>query len=127
MLVSLSWLCIAAQGLAQAPLQITFDGFPVQAPGTGAFVQQYYEAGMWFRPLGVVGPGNGFVRQGGAFALAPENGSAYLQAGLGNSLMFSFLNASLFNLVSVDLAEYGTGTPNAVTVPFEDTGLTAVW
>ena len=118
---SLAWLgvfglfCATAQCLAQETLQITFDGQP---PGTGAFVQQYYEANMWFRPLGIVGPGNGFVRQGGAFFLAPENGTAYLQAALGNSLVFSFLDNSVFDLVSVDLAEYSTTVPNAVTVPF---------
>ena len=119
MLVSLAYFCVATQGLGQSPVQITFDGFPVQPPGTAAFVQQYYEAGMWFRPLGIVGPGNGFVRVGAQPVPGrPDNGTGYLQATLGDSLLFSFLNGSTFNLVSVDLAEYSTVVPNAVTVPF---------
>jgi hypothetical protein len=32
--------------------------------------------------------------------------------------MFSFLDGSLFDLVSIDLAEYSTVVPYAVTVPF---------
>src|SRR6266496_4465512 len=118
---SLGWLgllglsCATAQCIAQETLLITFDGQP---PGTGAFVQQYFESGMWFRPLGIVGPGNGFIRQGGAFSPFPENGTAYLQASLGDSLVFRFLDGSPFNLISVDLAEYSTTVPNAVTVPF---------
>jgi hypothetical protein len=73
---------------------------------------------MWFRPIGTVGPGNGFVRQGGQFQPAPENGTAYLQAALGNSLVLSFLDGSLFGMISIDLAEYSTVVPNAVTVRF---------
>lgn len=121
---SLAWLgavgllCATAQCLAQESILITFDGPPHQLPGTGAFVQQYFESGMWFRPLGVVGPGNGFIRQGGGFAPVPENGTAYLQAPLGSSLMFSFSIGSPFNLMSVDLAEYSTVVPDAVTVHF---------
>ncbi len=107
-----------AQCLGQGTLHITFDGYPFQPPGTGAFVQQYFESGMWFRPLGIVGPGNGFIRNGGGRVNSPENGTAYLQGSLGDSLVFSFLDASVFNLVSVDLAEYSTVVPDAVTVPF---------
>jgi hypothetical protein len=61
------FLCATAQGLAQGTLSITFEGPPVQPLGTSYFVQQYYESDMWFRPLGVVGPGNGFSRRGGGF------------------------------------------------------------
>jgi hypothetical protein len=121
----LAWLgafgffCAIAQGLAQETHQITFDGVPFQPPGSASFVQQYYEADMWFRPLGVVGPGNGFVRVGAQPVPGrPDNGTSYLQAALGNSLVFSFLDGSVFNLVSVDLAEYSIVVPNAVTVPF---------
>lgn len=73
---------------------------------------------MWFRPLGVVEPGNGFNRQGGSFSLYPENGTAYIQTGLGDSLVFSFTNGDLFDLLSVDLAEYSTVVPDAATVRF---------
>jgi len=41
-----------------------------------------------------------------------------LQATLGDSLQFNFINGSAFNLFSVDLAEYSTVVPDAVTVPF---------
>jgi hypothetical protein len=47
----------------------------------------------------------------------PENGTVYLQAGLGSTLMFSFLDGTVFNVVSVDLAEYSTVVP-VLTVPF---------
>ena len=73
---------------------------------------------MWFRPLGVVGPGNGFSRSGGGISFFPENGTAYLAAPLGSSLVFSFLDGSVFDLVSVDLAEYSTTVPAAATFPF---------
>jgi hypothetical protein len=121
---ALAWLgafglcCATAQSLAQETLQITFDGAPFQPPGTSYFVQQYFESGMWFRPLGVVGPGNGFSRTGGGISFFPENGTAYIAGAFGDSLVFSFLDGSAFNLVSVDLAEYSTTVPNAVTVPF---------
>lgn len=45
---------------AQGTLRVTFNGDPQQLPGTSFSVQQYFESGIWFRPLGVVGPGNGF-------------------------------------------------------------------
>src|SRR6266487_1624983 len=122
---SLGWLgllglsCATAQCIAQEPLLITFDGAPFQPPGTSYFVQQYFESGMWFRPLGLVGPGNGFSRRGGGSpSFIAENGTAYIAAALGDSLHFSFLDGSVFSLVSVDLAEYSTTVPNAVTVPF---------
>ena len=73
---------------------------------------------MWFRPLGVVEPGNGFIRQGGSFSIYPENGTPYIQTALGDSLVFSFTNGDLFDLLSVDLAEYSTVVPDAATVRF---------
>ena len=103
---------------AQEPIHIGFEGPPPQPPGTSFFVQQYFESGMWFRPLGVIGPGNGFGRTGGGIAALPENGTAYLQALLGDSLQFSFINLTPFSLISVDLAEYSTVVPDAVTVHF---------
>ena len=122
--IPLAWLgalglfCVTAQSLGQETLHITFDGPPLQPPGTASYVQQYYEAGMWFRPSGMVGPGNGFDRIGAQPTPArPDNGTAYLRAALGDSLVFSFLSGSTFNLVSMDLAEYSTVVPNAVTVP----------
>ena len=74
---------------------------------------------MWFRPLGIIEPGNGFGRIGSSpDSRRPDNGSAYLQALLGDSLVFSFSNGDLFDLLSVDLAEYSTVVPDAATVRF---------
>ena len=55
---------------------------------------------------------------GGGVPAAPENGTAYLQASLGDSLRFNFFTGSPFDLVSVDLAEYSTGFATPLTVPF---------
>jgi hypothetical protein len=104
--------------LGQGTLQITFDGPPVQPPGTAYTVTNYYESGMSFRPLA---GSYGFGRVGASpVSFQPDNGSAYLQATLApaETLRFSFTNNSVFNLNSVDLAEYSTVVPNAVTVHF---------
>jgi len=115
-------LCAVNQGFGQGtPIQITFDGPPLIAPGTAKFVQQYYESNMWFRPLGVVEPGNGFGRRGRPLsdgpAYSPDNGTAYIQGAAGDSLVFSLLDGSTFNLLSVDLAEYSSVVP-VFAVPF---------
>ncbi|HMP83902.1 MAG TPA: hypothetical protein PKA41_14480 [Verrucomicrobiota bacterium] len=110
----------AVQSLGQGSLSITFDGPPF-APSAGQsfLVQEYYEADVWFRPIGPVEPGVGFVRtKGGGQFSVPDNSSAYLQALGGDSLQFSFTDDSLFNLIAVDLAEYSMGLPDAVTVLF---------
>jgi hypothetical protein len=94
-------------------VRITFDGPPVVAPGTAIFVQQYYESGILFRPIGVVGSGNGFVRRGTSPRPGwPDDGTAYVQASLGDSLMFSSVDGSLFDLSSVDVAGYSAVVPD---------------
>ena len=61
----------------------------------------------------------GFVRQGSnPVHWWPDNGTAYLQLSLGDSLTFGMLDGSDFNLVSVDLAEWSTAYPEAVRVRF---------
>jgi hypothetical protein len=97
----------------QGTFHVTFDGPPPQAPGTVFSVQQYQESGLLFTSLGF-----SFGRAGGEVSALPENGTAYLQAALTQSLQFMFLNGSPFDLVSVDLAEYSTVVPNAATVQF---------
>jgi hypothetical protein len=69
---------------------------------------------MSFTPFAPVG----FVRQGGSVSLYPENGTTYLQAGLNSTLRFSFTNGTVFDLVSVDLAEYSTVFQTPATVHF---------
>jgi len=68
---------------------------------------------MWFSPIN--SGGLGFVRRGNPLsdspAYLPNNGTAYLQAGTGSSLMFGSINGYLFDRRSVDLAEYSSVAP----------------
>ena len=95
-------------------LHITFDGSLMIPAGAAYSVTDYYESDMVFKPLAF---SFGRVAVNPA-SFRPDNGTAYLQAALTQSLMFSFTNGSLFQLVSVDLAEYSTVLPDAVTVHF---------
>jgi len=103
-------------GQAQAQGTVSFDGPPVQPPGTARVVQEYYEAGLWFIPI----PGtDGFVRQGSdPRPFWPDNGTAYVQIALGESLSFGMVDGSDFSVVSVDLAEWSTAYPEPVRVHF---------
>ncbi len=87
---------------------ITFDGSPAQPPGTQYSIPQYTESGFIFKPFGPIdsAPPYRLTRNGGGIDFYPENGTAYLQALIGDSLEFYALNGSAFGLVSVDLAEY---------------------
>lgn len=109
-LISVS-VCCQGQGTFN---WITFDGPPPQPSGTAFLIQRYDEAGMSFVPL----PGSvGFVRSGGGRDGFADNGSPYLQTGLGTSLMFSFTNGTVFDMISVDLAEFSVTVTNT-TVRF---------
>jgi hypothetical protein len=120
------WFAVGVAGLvlislasqAQEALELTFDGFPEQPPGSSYLVTEYYESGLWFTAIGGPAPGNGFGRTGVGAPELPHNGTVYLQAAVGNSLAFGFTDGTLFNLLSVDLAEYSTVVPDAVRVPF---------
>src|SRR2546423_5611343 len=117
--------------LGQGTLQIAFDGPPDVPRGSGRVVQGYFESGFSFTVL----PGSdGFVRWGGGGPNRPDNGSAYIQASLGDSLVFA--NGSLFGVSSVDLAGYSTVVPDfsvdffgyrsdgsIVSANFPDTGI----
>lgn len=118
-------LWMTAAPAAQEVLHITFDGPPIQPPGTEYRVEEYVESGVLFTPIPRPLPAPyGFARRGPSVAAGssesgvPEYGSAYLRAAFGDSLRFSFINGSLFDLVSVRLAEYSTLAPDAVTVHF---------
>jgi len=109
-------MCVAsAQGTFQR-LTVTFDGPPPQPPGSAYLIQSYSESGVWFRPI----PGtDGFGRRGSSpDPWWPDNGTACVLAGLGDSLMFGLDDGSSFDPVSVDLAEWSTAYPEPVTVPF---------
>ncbi len=116
---ALAPLFVLAQCYGQGTFtRITFDGPPLQPPGTAYNVQQYYESKMSFTPL----PGTaGLGRVGRPTANTsdrPDNGTAFLDADITESLQFSAMNGSPFSLVSVDLAEYGTVFARPLAVQF---------
>lgn len=100
----------------QGTIRIGFEGPPVLRPGARIEVQGYSEGGVWFGPI----PGtDGFARTWSGDPQVAYNGTiAFLQATLGDSLMFGLLNSSSFTPLSVDLAGYSTVVPGPVTVPF---------
>jgi hypothetical protein len=109
--VALGLCGLAPESFAQGVLQITFDAPPVVAPGTGVIVTNYFEGGMLFQPL--LGS-RGFSRWGAATdPRDPNDGTAFVRASLGQSLMFNFTNGSSFDLLSVDLAGYSSVVPDA--------------
>jgi hypothetical protein len=118
LLCLLTFVSATSPSWSQGRTQITFDGPPQLPPNSGIYIQQYSEAGVWCRPIGTVGPGNGFELNSGGDALWPENGTTYAQAALGDSLIFSFTNGSVFNLVAVDLAGYSEIRPGPTAVHF---------
>ena len=101
--------------VGQGTIRITFDGPPLQPPGSSYNVQNYYESGMWFRPLpGTDGFGRSWTNLPPGW---PDNGTPYLNASFGESLVFSCQNDSPFGMTSVDLAAY-SGTASNFTVSF---------
>src|SRR5262245_34212380 len=71
------------------PIHITFDGPPPQPPGTAYTVHEYSEAGIRFDSLTSFGRVGMNPRPASG---RPDDGTAYLQALLGDSLRFSFTN-----------------------------------
>ena len=106
-------VCVAS---AQGTFAVTFDGPPLIPPGTARVVQSYSESGIWFARI----PGTGgFVRVGSSPNPGrPDNGTAYVQAAVGDSLRFGLDDGSSFDPVSVDLAEYSTAFQRPVVVQF---------
>jgi hypothetical protein len=108
---SVFFCAAAAQSVcsAQGTFHVTFDGSPTVPRGSAVVVQAYYEWGFSFTGL----PGSdGFTRQGGGATLSPDNGTAYIQAGSGDSLVFSNANGNAFSLAALDLAGFSTVAPN---------------
>jgi hypothetical protein len=106
--------CLSVAGttlsFGQGTLHIAFEGLPGQDPGTAAIIQSYSESGIMFTPNAA---GDGFVRMAtGCSPLFPDNGTTFLQALSGNTLMFSRTDGSLLGLTSVDLAGYSTVLPD---------------
>jgi hypothetical protein len=90
---------------------ITFDGPPIQPPGSAWTVQGYDESSMRFKPL----PGaDGFGRVwSNPPSFFPNNGTPYLNAAFGDALGFGYESGPSFSLVSADLAGYSTVVPDA--------------
>jgi hypothetical protein len=101
-------------------LVITFDGPPAQPVGTDYAVRQYQESGLVFKPLGPLDavPPFRMGRCGGGISFFPENGSAYLQPGLGEPVEIFTTDQSSFDFLTVDLAEYSTVFPIPITIMF---------
>lgn len=103
----------------QGVFHIGFEGPPVQPEGTSYFVREYREAGIVFTPIG--GPAEyPFARQraGSSLPWMGDSGSTYVSTSGPGSLSARFADGASFDVVSVDLAEYGTIVPDAVTVRF---------
>ena len=89
---------------AQGRLTIGFDGPPMIPQGTARVVQDYYES---------LPGSDGFTRTApGPWPSYPDDRTAYLQASLGDSLIFSNANGNTFSLQAVDLAGYSTVVPD---------------
>jgi hypothetical protein len=83
----------------QGTLQITFDGSPSIPKGSDIGVSAYNEQEFLFQPIDQASQ---FGRVGGGHPMSPENGTAYLRAALGDSLMFNRTYDGTFDLLSVD-------------------------
>ena len=99
---------------------LRFEGPPFLPPNTDRVVQEYSESGFVFTPIDPNAPWAGFVRAATPTTdlIWPDNGTSYLQADLTSTLKFSTVAGSSFSLLAVDLAEYSTVVPDAVTVHF---------
>jgi len=103
-------LSVLTPCFGQGTMTVAFEGQP---PGTFGTISAYSESGMQF--WNPYGPQN-LARVGSGLSGAPDNGTAYLQVTTGARLAFRFTDFSLFNLVSLDLAEYATSLPGPVSL-----------
>lgn len=111
---------VAAPAQSPQSLTLTFEGPPFLPPDTSRIVQEYQESGFVFTPIDPDAPWAGFGRRGqpSFHAAWPDNGTASLASDSMSTLSFSLPTAQVFDLVAVDLAEYSTVVPEAVTVHF---------
>jgi hypothetical protein len=113
--------CASARCLGQGTLQITFNGPPIQPPGTAKIVTNYVESGVSFasvpQSFGFIRMGSGTGQQSPISGF-PDDGTAYIQQIGSAPILFSFTDGSVFDLTSVDLAEYSTILSGPVTVQF---------
>jgi hypothetical protein len=97
-------------------IQVAFDGPPKEEPPGGSVtITNYDEEGMSFTPIL---PSGYFTRVWPISSLNAYDGTIILRAGRPEeSLMFRFTNGAVFQIVSVDLAEFNIATGPA-TVSF---------
>jgi hypothetical protein len=110
-----SMLFFSVSSLGQGTINITFDGPPPQPVGTSYGYSKYIEAGVSFTPIDPNAPFAQFGRRRGGGTPPPywpDNGTAYLQTGIADSVKFSFLNNSFFGVSSVDLAGFSDVEPD---------------
>jgi hypothetical protein len=107
-------LVILTNSTLAAKIAIFFDGEPTPQNGTRVKVTEYFEGGIWFRPIS---PSSQFGRVSTNVAGFPIGTSAYINADDGESLTFSFTNGANFDFRALTLAEYGTNT-SSVAVQF---------
>ena len=98
--------CLLGQAHGQGTMQIGFQNQMAPAP--------YYESDMWFGRL-YAGPEVLWLTPSGMSGY-PDNGTRYLQMPTGTGLEFGFSSFTLFDLVSVDLAELHSSWPGPVAV-----------
>lgn len=93
---------------AQGRFTIAFEGPPELPPGGGDIRAAYSESGVEFRLVGPTMPWDGVTRYASGYWAEPDNGSTFLIGAQAttNSLGFHFLDGSVFDLLSVDLAEF---------------------
>jgi hypothetical protein len=110
LIAPLAAVMLAGAGPSAAIVIVDFNGPPAQARGTQFAISSYVEDDFLFKPLGPIrtSPPYQLARNGGGHRFYPENGSAYLQLLIGNSLEFYHLGGLPFALLSIDLAEYST-------------------
>ena len=113
-------ILLVPSGAFASVITLDMEGPPIQRPGTAFLINQYVEDGFVMKPLGPIDttPPFRLARNGGGNAGSPENGGAYLQLLFGNSFEMFSDSGQLFNLLSIDLAEYSTVFDFPATVGF---------
>ena len=112
------WVACLPLGYSRAQgtfdtLTITFDELPFTVGYQ--LLREYHESGVWFR---TDPPETQFEIWMSREAFGSTNISTYLRSPPGGALLFDFTGGASFDLVSVDLAEYGGGMGNPATVGF---------
>jgi hypothetical protein len=92
----------------------------VPLTGTQVGISSYSEDGFFIKPFGPEDtiPPFRLRHNAGDVAGFPDDGSAFLQLALGDSFELVNAGANPFDAISIDLAEYSTGTPGSIGISF---------